>query len=163
MLTLPEKIILIFTLCTYQSLSCVRKHNCKVSWQPQRPRFYAPRISTFFWVNHLTVSLLSRHKTMPPCPDRVSNHMPQRGLAYQPRVPTLGIHLSKLTRVLKERRRLSVSRTSTPAHPMRCSYRTHLFSGMGSQSDALGWYALPRWGKWPNSRLIRRVSAESFL
>ena len=43
---------------------------------------------------------------------------------------TLGIHPEKQTRVLKERRILSGPRTSTPAHPMRCSFRTHLFSRM---------------------------------
>ena len=52
------------------------------------------------------------------------------GIAYQPRVPTLGTHPAKQLRVLKERRIASVSRTSTPAFPMRCSFRTHLFSGM---------------------------------
>jgi hypothetical protein len=64
----------------------------------------------------------SRHHVFVP--------MPQRGIAYQPRVPTLGIHQAKLTRVLKERRILSVSWTSTPPHPMRCSFRTHRFSRM---------------------------------
>jgi hypothetical protein len=74
------------------------------------------------------------HGAPPPHMGRRQNHgsdfMPQRGIAYQPRVPTLGLHPVKKTRVLKERRILSVSRTSTPAHPMRCSFRTHLFSRM---------------------------------
>ena len=65
-----------------------------------------------------------------PSPNPVSATMPCRGIAYQPRVPTLGIHPSKQTRVLKERRIVSVPRTSTPIHLMRCSFRTHLFSGM---------------------------------
>jgi hypothetical protein len=60
----------------------------------------------------------------------VSHPMPCRGIAYQPRVQTLGTHPDKETRVLKERRMVSVSRTSAPAYPMRCSFRTHLFSGM---------------------------------
>ena len=36
----------------------------------------------------------------------------------------------KQTRVLQERRILSVSRTSPPTFPMRCSFRTHPFSRM---------------------------------
>ena len=51
--------------------------------------------------------------------------MPQRGIAYQPRGPTLGIPPEEETRVLKERRIFSVSRISIPAFPMRCSFRTH--------------------------------------
>ena len=52
------------------------------------------------------------------------------GIAYQLRVQTLGICPEKETSVLKERRIVSVSRTSTTSLPMRCSFRTHLFSGM---------------------------------
>jgi hypothetical protein len=109
----------------------------------------------------------SRHHVFVP--------MPQRGIAYQLRVPTLGIHQAKLTRVLKERRILSVSWTSTPPHPMRCSFRTHRFSRMrvpglapwaGMRCPLQGnlqfpgrcpaWYALPRWGKWNNGISIPR-------
>jgi hypothetical protein len=62
-----------------------------------------------------------------------------------------------------------VPRTSTPAHPMRCSFRTHLFSRMrfpglapwaGMRCPLQGnlrflgrcpaWYALPRWGNLNN-------------
>jgi hypothetical protein len=39
-----------------------------------------------------------------PIDHHVSDPMPQRGIAYQPRVPTLGLHPEKQTRVLKERR-----------------------------------------------------------
>ena len=40
---------------------------------------------------------------LPDCP-LFSRSMPCRGIAYQPRVPTLGIHPKKQLRVLKERR-----------------------------------------------------------
>jgi hypothetical protein len=45
---------------------------------------------------------------------RISDPMPCRGIAYQPRVPTLGIHPDKQPRVLKERRIGCVPRTSAP-------------------------------------------------
>jgi hypothetical protein len=67
---------------------------------------------------------------IPVPPNHVPDPMPCRGIAYQPRVQTLGIHPEKETRVLKERRILLMSRTSTPAHPMRCSFRTHPVSRM---------------------------------
>jgi hypothetical protein len=67
---------------------------------------------------------------IPVPPNHVPDPMPCRGIAYQPRVQTLGIHPEKETRVLKERRILLMSRTSPPAHPMRCSFRTHHFSRM---------------------------------
>ena len=41
------------------------------------------------------------------------------GIAYQPRVQTLGINPEKQPRVLKERRIASVSRTSTTASARR--------------------------------------------
>jgi hypothetical protein len=64
--------------------------------------------------------------------------MPCGGIAYQLRVPTLGIHPEKETRVLKERRIISVS--WTPTRPFLCGVSSeHTNSlGCGSQSDALG-------------------------
>jgi hypothetical protein len=50
---------------------------------------------------------------LPDCP-LCSRSMPCRGIAYQPRVPTLGIHPEKQPRVLKERRIGRVPRTSAP-------------------------------------------------
>ncbi len=49
---------------------------------------------------------------IPIPPNHVPDPMPCRGIAYQPRVQTLGIHPAKETRVLKERRITCVSRTS---------------------------------------------------
>ena len=59
-----------------------------------------------------------------------SNPMPCRGIAYQPRVQTLGIHPEKETRVLKERRIAACLEPRPRAHPMRRSSRTRLFSRM---------------------------------
>jgi hypothetical protein len=52
-----------------------------------------------------------------PDPNRVSATMPCRGIAYQPRVPTLGLHPEKQIRVLKERRILFVS---GPRREVKC-------------------------------------------
>ena len=79
-------------------------------------------------------------------PNHVPDPMPCRGIAYQPRVQTLGIHPDKETRVLKERRIACVSRTSTT--PTLCGVPSPHTLGSGSQGVALDWYALPRWGKW---------------
>ena len=34
---------------------------------------------------------------------------------------------------------------------IRCPFRTHLFFRMRFPGRCPGWYALPRWGNWPNS------------
>ena len=57
----------------------------------------------------------------------VSDSMPCRGIAYQPRVPTLGIPPLKQTRVLKERRVFFVSRTLPPTHCEFEARHTHSF------------------------------------
>ena len=72
---------------------------------------------------------------------------------------TLGIHPEKENRVLKERRIVSVSRTSTPAYPMRCSFRTHLFSRIQSQGWHPGLVCVAPLGQMERSRFRSRVRA----
>ena len=62
--------------------------------------------------------------------DRVFDAMPQRGIAYQPRVQTLGSPPGKRDPRSEGTPHSRVSRISTPAFPMRCSFRTHLFFRM---------------------------------
>jgi hypothetical protein len=73
--------------------------------------------------------------------------MPQRGIAYQPRVQTLGIFPEKQTRVLKERR--IIANLGPRPRPSLCDVPSEHTDSLefGFQGDALGWYALPRWGK----------------
>ena len=83
-----------------------------------------------------------------PIPPPRFDPMPQRGIAYQPRVPTLGLHPEKQTRVLKERRI-----AGSLGHRPRLSYavflqNTPILSEAVPRVGTLGWYALPRWGKW---------------
>ena len=69
--------------------------------------------------------------------------MPQRGIAYQPRVQNPGNQPGKETRVLKERR-IAAELEPRP-RPSLCgvpSEHTHS-TGRGSQGDALGWYTMP--------------------
>ena len=81
----------------------------------------------------------SRHHVFVP--------MPQRGIAYQLRVPTLGIHQANLTRVLKERR-LSARVPETDPGPPYAVFleNTPILSDAVPRVGTLGWYALPRWG-----------------
>ena len=90
----------------------------------------------------------SRYRTptvfpLPDPPTRCPIPCPEGGIAYQPRVPTLGIHPKKESRVLKERRIGRVSWASTP--PFLCGVPSEHTDSMacGSQGDALGWYAMP--------------------
>ena len=64
---------------------------------------------------------------LPDCP-LFSRSMPCRGIAYQPRVPTLGTHPAKQPRVLKERRIASVSLRVSPClgHRPRPAYAVFL-------------------------------------
>ena len=66
-------------------------------------------------------------------------------------------HPEKETRVRKERR--IVAGLGLRPRPSLCGVPSeHTDSlGCGSQGDALGWYALPRWGKWDD-----RVSDPAF-
>ena len=57
------------------------------------------------------------------------------GIAYQPRVQTLGIHPEKETRVLKERRIVCVSWTSTP--PFLCGVPSEHTYSLGCNSQGL--------------------------
>jgi hypothetical protein len=108
--------------------------------------------------------------------DHVPDPMPCRGIAYQPRVPTLGIHPKKQPRVLKERRIGRVLRTSAPpilqvssfipqsfypVLPPRfslCGVPSEHTDSLGciSQGDALGWYALPHSGQMGRRRFRNR-------
>jgi hypothetical protein len=75
--------------------------------------------------------------------------MPQRGIAYQPRVPTLGILPEKETRVLKERRISARVPDIAPGLLYAVFLQnTPLLSDAVLRVGTLGWYALPRWGKW---------------
>ena len=67
--------------------------------------------------------------------------MPQRGIAYQPRVQTLGIHPAKKTRVLKERR-IAAGLEPRP----RPSYAVFL------QNTPSLWVAVPRAMPWAGMR-----------
>jgi hypothetical protein len=80
-----------------------------------------------------------------------SDFMPQRGIAYQPRVPTLGIHPAKKTRVLKERRISARVPDIAPGLLYAVFLQnTPLLSDAVPRVGTLGWYALPRWGKLSN-------------
>jgi hypothetical protein len=73
--------------------------------------------------------------------------MPCRGIAYQPRVPTLGILPSKLTRSEGTPHTLRVSDID-PGPPYAVFLQnTPLLSDAVPRVGTLGWYALPRWGK----------------
>ena len=66
-------------------------------------------------------------------------------------MPTLGTHPAKQLRVLKERRIASVSLRVSDLDP-GLSYavflqNTPVLWDVVPRADALGWYALPRWGK----------------
>ena len=73
--------------------------------------------------------------------------MPQRGIAYQPRVQTLGILPEKETRVLKERRIAAcLGYRPRPFYAVFLQ-NTPILSDEVPRANALGWYALPHWGK----------------
>ena len=74
---------------------------------------------------------------------------------------TLGIHPERQTCVLKERR-IAAGLESRP-RPSLCGVPSeHTYSfGCGSQGDALGWYALPRQGKWGDGMLVTMPSSGS--
>ena len=82
-----------------------------------------------------------------PIDHHVSDPMPQRGIAYQPRVPTLGLHPEKQTRVLKERR-IAACLGRRPGAPYAVFLQnTPFLLDAVPRVGTLGWYALPRWGK----------------
>jgi hypothetical protein len=61
---------------------------------------------------------------------------------------TLGIHPAKLSRVLKERR-IAAGLGPRPRHALCGVPSEHTYSlGSSPRVGTLGWYALPRWGKW---------------
>ena len=67
--------------------------------------------------------------------------MPQRGIAYQPRVQTLGIHPAKKTRVLKERRiAAGLEPRPRPSYAVFLQNTPILSNGV-PRANALGWYA----------------------
>ena len=81
---------------------------------------------------------LTRFRT--PCPDGASHTSP----GCQPWEPTR----KKESRVLKERR-ITAELKPRP-RPSLCGVPSEHTDSLrfGSQGDALGWHALPRWGKW---------------
>ena len=81
--------------------------------------------------------------------------MPQRGIAYQPRVPTLGILPEKETRVLKERRISARVPDIAPGLLYAVFLQnTPILSDEVPRVGTLGWYALPPSGQFAVPRAM---------